>query len=543
MWTYLKFLQKQLQKVAEIWAQSTDYKSATDYIPLDMILAIWSGLFGVLPDKHPFWVFFDLIVSNRRLTLLDFKHLLVRCNPEYTGEDKIDLNHMCGSFMGEPMSYMTLDMINILIEEVSEYIFISGDKILANYRGETLPKDPSCICGDDFAALRTSLLRILIFKETATRAGMVLSWKDQVSKRVLIFCEDHVLIRNKKPVYVDVVKSRLLTGMARQHSDNRSSILGKGRMLRNQLDYFEDINLKRSIMTVYYSVFNRIHKYSLDHTRLPIWLPPVVGGLGFPIYEEDIPSWGWKYIKFVYDIIDIDDKIERFIRISELRVMNAPSKKGIQTWSDTLKILSKYMRKFSYHQYDGNIDNVVIESDKIYSDQVILDLLEKYQVLVPKDPYDPTKFDWDSLKNEASKFGFIKAEDFLSEVERTANFQSFLSQENTRSQRTYTDYCRKAKKYFWRHGLSVNERHQNITKSDVPRFTTWVKLEKAATFILEGWITVNDPRMNFFNSTVSLKLNLHTSRFQRQVALRGLKVSEYQQILDVQNTSGASDSE
>jgi hypothetical protein len=429
--------------------------------------------------------------------------------------------------MGEPMSFMTLTMINLIIDEISEHLYVHGTLDTLG-SAVTLTREPSCICGDDFAALRHSLGRILCFKDVADKVGMVLSWKDQISRRVLIFCEDHVLInQHGKPLYVDVVKSRLLTGMSRQHSDNRSSILGKGRMLRNQLDYFEDPILKREILYVFRSVFDRIYNGSVDHSRLPIWLPPSCGGLGFPVLEEDVPAWGWKYIRYILDVLKIENIFEKYLELSRLRTLNSPSKKGIFTWNESLAVLSKIVNRFTIRPYDGVLDNMSIDAFCIYPDQFVIDLVRFTGREVPMDPYDQSKFDWDSLANEAAFLGFIKADQLLEELERILNFQDFLIRGSVRQQRTYDNYCRHARSYFRKAGFSVNENTQSVSRADCPEFTTWAKLEKSCLYTITGWISIADPRVNIFNSTASLKLNFRQLRKVRQTPLSGLNIESY----------------
>jgi len=409
-------------------------------------------------------------------------------------------------------------------EEISGYVDVTKDSSLMNYCNQDIipGSDPVGVCGDDLIALRRSLERSLIFKEIALRYGFRLSWKDAISQRIGIFCEDHMILDNNgKLLYIDVVKSRLLTPMARQHSDNRSSILGKGRMLRNQLDYFENKALKKAIMFVYHSVFNRIYSYQLDGCALPLWLPPSCGGLGFPMEEGSLPDHAWKYIKYVLDLIKLDP-IERYVQLSSLRVLNSPSKKGISTWESSRLILDKVFKEYKILSYEkGTIDEQVIKDKVIYPDDFIVDLLELADITVPTDPYDQTRFDWDSLQNEVSLLGFIKADQFLNEIERFVNFQTFLEKEEERKQRSLASWMRSSSK-FWRSvGVSVNFNTQSITRSECPSFTTFAKLEKSVLYALNGWIYVGHEQLNLFNCTPSLKVDFRTLRKSRQGRLTG----------------------
>jgi hypothetical protein len=504
MWTFLKFLQKIGYRNPVI--QSTDYRASTDYIPLLIISSLWKSLTKRVKANHPFLVFLDLIISNRNLELLDFHEL---------SSEIEDWTHRCGSFMGEPMSFMTLTVMNLAAEEASEIMYHNFNPPVG--------RDPVAVCGDDFLAVRSDLDRILKFKEVTQKIGFVFSWKDQISSRIGIFCEDHILIDvTGKISYVDVIKSRLLTPMTRQHSDNRSAILGKGRMLRNQLDYFENKLFKVHVMNLYSIIFNRVYKTKFyknlfETLYMPIWLPPNCGGLGFPIMEESIPIWGWKYIKHVFSLLDIKDIFERYLKLAELRVLNSPSKKGISTWERSKKVLGNLIDKFSIHKYDGNIRDVELNQFLVYDELVIIDLLKSIGRIIRPDPYDPSKFDFAQLRNEAALIGVIPFDDLLFEIERIQNFESFLNKGGSRQQRDLKSWASSSKKYWRSNQISVGyNRSCSITSDDVPKFTSFVALENKVNRSTPGWIYLNSSDTNLFNSSASLKIDfnddIHRSR-------------------------------
>lgn len=253
MWTFLKLIQR--TRTTGQWLQSTDYSAATDYISLDMLKHMWKPWFSRLRRTHPFLVYEDLIYCKRSL---HFSGKFEICRPADGKE------HQCGSFMGEPMSFMSLTLINLIIEEMSS-VWTNTGQCFSTPIVSLGSYDPVAICGDDVAAVRRSRNRITVFKHIVKCVGMKLSWKDGISRRLLIFCEEHVTVFNKQFTYIDVVKSRLLTTMARQHSDNRSSILGKGRMLNTQLAYHDNRMVKIFIMQIYDQVFDRSHRYIMSN--------------------------------------------------------------------------------------------------------------------------------------------------------------------------------------------------------------------------------------------------------------------------------------
>jgi hypothetical protein len=558
MWSFLKYLQKRKNSSTGEWCQSSDFKSSTDYIPLSLIKAMWKGFTHDVHPSHPFMVYFDLIVSNRRLSLLDFREVNELLTDDMSSEERISFHHRCGSFMGEAMSFMTLNGVNVIVDDISDFLFLNGcnptslnasehcrggwhplqskmiDLLEMFQTGEINTPEPAAGCGDDWAAFKRYLNNILLWKDVAIQLGMVFSWKDGISRRVLIFCEDHAIVREDgKIVYIDVIKSRLLTTMTRQHSDNRSSILGKGRMLRNQLDYFENNALKSSIMTVYDEIFSRVYKMTLEEAGIPVWLPPACGGLGYPLLESEIPSHGWKYIQHIFSILEVPDKLERAHLLYELKVLNLPQKKGIQNWDQSLEIFSKLLKDFEFHQYDGNLENQVISEKLIYDDNFVKDVLHLMGRDVPKDPYDPSKYDFDSLKSEAALIGFIKIDEFLGEIERSCNFQEFLSKETVRQQRTLARYFRDSSKYWRRVGIPPNLRGKGITKADCPSFKSFVDLEKKCLFHLNGWIMVSNTTIGMFNSFPTLKVDFRQGRNSKRKPLKDRDISQYIEEINV----------
>jgi hypothetical protein len=537
MWSFLKFLQTRSDDWSGFYAQSSDFKSSTDYIPLSLINAIWKGISSEIPEDHPFMVYYDYIVSTRRLSLLDFKELYSFISN--TGEEgKLPFFHQCGSFMGEAMSFMTLSLVTVVIDDVTEFLFRKEFNKFQDLKEDSnqmitldLPKyaeefansdnlapEPACGCGDDWAAIRKYFGQITLWKSVACSMGMVFSWKDAVSRRILIFCEDHAQIgADNKVVYIDIIKSRLLTSMTRQHSDNRSSILGKGRMLRNQLDYFENKGLKSSIMTVYREIFSQVYKDTLKWANIPLWLPPACGGVGLPMLESEVPASGWKFIRYIYDITEMKDPLEKALLSYELKTLNKPQKKGISTWEKSLEIFRKVLtghegKAFTYHQYDGDLTNCEVNGFTIYNDNFVKDLLSFIGINVPMDPYDPSRQDFDALKNEASLINFIKIDDLLDEIERSCNFHEFLTKEVTREQRTLHKYCKDASRYWRKVGIFPNEGTNGLTRADCPKFTTWVKLEKELLFGLNGWIYMGDQSHNVFETFPTLKVSFSSGR-------------------------------
>jgi hypothetical protein len=422
--------------------------------------------------------------------------------------------------MGEPLSFMSLDMINLIAEELSELEYLSSQGLDVWSSPQLLSRDPVSICGDDLAAIRNALRRILQFKQTVKDLGMVLSWKDGISYRIMIFCEDHVLVTRDNTGkivyrYIDVIKSRLLTTTCEQHGSNRAAILGKGRMLRNQVDYVEDLGPKVRILTLYRMIFDRAYNYALGRSRLPYFLPPAVGGAGFPVPEDKnplrslIPTWGWKYITYVLNVLENKDPIKRYLDLLHLRALNPRFNHGIDSGMNAIISLTKELH--SYHYVDDqewssvpDLGDFILTEKSIYSDKFVVAVAKLLGRVVYPDPYDPAKFDWDSLKNEAHLLGFSKFEDSLTEYTRVWNFQTALTRESEKTQSSYNDWERRSTK-FWRRkfaGASLNSHSERDE-----RFKSFVQLEKAANYGTPGWVHESLTGFTIRNSGPTLKVN------------------------------------
>jgi len=504
MWSFLKYIKKVGPEFEDPIGQSADLKSATDLIPLDVIEAIWDGLTSSLPKSHPFWVFYSLIKSQRAMYIAPkFKTLESRFKPG-------TLNKR-GSFMGEPMSFLTLSLVLILTEEISDYYHSLNVPVWSKPDSYMpLGRNPCAICGDDLTALRANLSRILLWREVALDLGLKFSWKEGISKRLLIFCEDHALLSGKgkqfTTVYVDVIKSRLLTTMSREHSDNRSSILGKGRMLSNQLDYFEDKNLKIAILGYFRNIFDRCFGYTVlrnQACRMPIYLPPCAGGMGFPIVDSIMPTFMCPYIGHIYDLLDIKDEAERYCRLEEVSSLNHRVKHGFS--SDTSEVLKKVFEGFR-RAVPGETR---VTGNSIYDDNFVITLLqEAYHLEIPDDPYT-NRYDFSSLRNEASRIGFVPLSSLAEEVERVLNFQAFLQGRAGREPRTFNKWLRDSKRY-WSKVIPKyrTSEYTRLFQKGKQRFTTVGNLEKQVTRGFSGWVYVGSDlqHLNLMNSGPSLKI-------------------------------------
>jgi len=311
--------------------------------------------------------------------------------------------------------------------------------------------------------------------------------------------------------------------MSREHSDNRSSILGKGRMLSNQLDYFENKNLKIAVLGYFRNIFDRCFSYGVIRNqacKLPIYLPPCAGGMGLPIVDTLMPSFMWKYIGHIYDILDIDSESKRFVKLAELGSLNSRVKHGFS--SDTSGILEGIFKTYS-KALPGQRE---VKSTSIYSDEFITTLLQEvYQVQLPDDPYVHT-YDFSSLRNEAYRIGFVPLSSLTEEVERVMNFQKFIKHGSSREPRTFNSWLKSSKRY-WKF-LDDPTEVSRLEKLGKNRWKSVAALEKSITRGFSGWIYVGEDvdSMTLVNSGPSLKIS-----FSRDSRLGG-KLRLYNQSPD-----------
>jgi hypothetical protein len=414
--------------------------------------------------------------------------------------------------MGEPMSFLTLTLENLLVEEISSYYYVSKLKLW------TVPKtsiklvgDAVCVCGDDVAAFRRKYGIILLFKEVFRAMGWQASYKDVVSKRLLIFCEDHVIVKRDKDtwkfLYVDVIKSRLLTSMSREHSENRSSVLGKGRTLRNQLDYFESKELKIACLSYFTRILTRDYVYfrqgvkhnSILECKYPLYLPPSCGGLGIPIPTSVLPRWIWPFIGHVYRILAIEDFHKAYVELEMLSSLNSRVKHGISS-RNKRNTLYQEVSRFRWSLTDDKI-----EANSIYSDDFVRTLLEEHGVEVPVDPYT-NRFDWSSFKNEASRIGFIPFSEISEQVERILNFQEFLTELKVREPRTFNRWLKDSRNY-WKTRITSRNRAELATLGR-QKFVDFKTLESLIQRKFSGWVWIGPDRHNrsLINSGPSMRV-------------------------------------
>jgi hypothetical protein len=509
LWSFLKFLGDRVLS-HNTFGQSSDYKSATDFIPLVVIQTIWDVFTSYLPVKHPFRVFHRLIYAKKLiLTPLDV----------YPELGFPSFNHECGSFQGDPMSYITLTFMNLLSEVISQKYFDYGKPLftgLSRAEWEShFVMDPFVIVGDDKLALRQSELRAKYSRDASTGIGFVLSPKDGDSPSVLIFCEDHILLiredKGKRIVYIDVIKGRLLTNSNRSHSDNRASIFGKGRMLSNQLAYLDE-GLRLYILTIHLKIFLRAWGPTFLNQQIPWFLPPNCGGLGLEVVH--IPRWGYRYINYIMSVLDIPDWRIRFSILWDLRQLSSRPKHGVvPTHLPLVKAVQALDQiKLSDIPFDSN------RVDLAYTqEQIVADMTAKGH---PFSNLSPSAYTQDDIINYAWNLGFIPINELIDQFDRIDTFQQMLENPKKTDYRTVTRWVRQSSKFWKKKGLVIG-----LDEELDPRFPGVNTLEKWVNHHFDAYCSIS-----LSNDIVEfgphLKIPARRPLAQRNLLLRTQKLGD-----------------
>jgi len=475
MWDLFKYLEKHKLLVGQgLIAQSSDFKSATDHMALSLIQAMWTGFLATVPTNHPIWKIIPFVWVRRH----------IECDEQILKEKK-EFDSHCGSFQGEPVSFLTLTLYNLVVDEMTNYYSTLNVNLYSPVTVDLRVHTVTAITGDDVVSLRTEKA-VRTFRRIVIDSGMVLSpGKDGDSKRLMIFCEDHVLINYEhlymKFTYIDVIKCRLLTTMGRLHADHRVAILSKGRMLQNQLNYFDSDRLKRITTVVYNNILDRHYSGQISSLRLPIHLPPSCGGIGLPILWSDLPDWEVVYVKYVVWLTSQPRTVENLIAFLKMRDLNQRVKYGIKVGPVPHLFLKSLTDFVDAGVYSGLPD--VLWKNRIYSEDYVRNLIEDItRDKVPVSPYTG-KISYDALCNQAHIFGFVDMWSAFDLIERFLVFQQLLEEVQKPEVRTLNQWIRRSTR-FWKKAL----KSADISSTDVSMIKNDQDLDWRCRTYMKGFV-------------------------------------------------------
>jgi predicted CoA-binding protein len=258
-------------------------------------------------------------------------------------------------------------------------------------------------------------------------------------------------------------------------------------MLGNQLAYFDDMSLKIFVMEIFDRIFDRSHAYEIHDMKLPFFLPPSCGGLGYPVATELFPRWVFPMIGYILECVEEPSISKRAFLVQEIKSLNKRLKHGMDYTKRVLRALSTNAEIEWMEFHDGQEVPTAITPMTIYSERVVRQMLESVDRVIPVDPYTGN-FDRDHLHNEAVQCGFRRYTDYLEQIERTINFDGVFREENVRQQRTFEQWVRKSKTFWMRTVWSKPvEIQAAYTRKGREGFTSLSNLEQLVDRCFDGY--------------------------------------------------------
>jgi hypothetical protein len=460
LWDILKYVQKNRTIRDNSYFMNSDFKSATDYIPLSVIKSLWTGYFrgqGITPG-HPAHIFLSVLWEPRVI------HPSSDCQ-WMNGE----ILQTRGSFQGEPMSFLTLTLLNVCGVEIAAQMSFGCLKghLSCSLTGIRLKSERTYednlaifsverkfpllygIVGDDNMSIADKKFR-RIFTNIMLLVGMQFSpGKDLGSRNLLILCEDHAFYdeEDKTLKFLDVVKHRLLSRMTRVHSDHRSAIIGKASMLTTQLSWETNRLLAACARLAYMWSFRDEMEVKTFLADLPHEFPNNLGGINLPrsswteikrkfSLELRLLSWVVKLPlpKFLYYYLQLSQITERV-------------QKG------SIQILSpqKYLRVFNGY-IEGDFDEYHREtSSRFYGRNTVIELLATNDppVQVPRSPYSGQPINSELIRLVKEHLHLVPLSKFLDQEKRRMVFRDLLTDPGRPIDTvSYASYQRKSHKLW-----------------------------------------------------------------------------------------------
>jgi len=398
---------------------SSDLKNATDYIPLDLVELIWetfakcsSAYYGILPCHT-----FLSLVNVPRLIELDKSLIKLFSNSNISVPD--NFIQMRGSLMGDPMSFLTLSIVNLCVD-------LQLQRLTKIYSNIDSLSAPSIILGDDFLALARDIQIPKLLDKYYSQLGLVLSSKHGVSPKFGVFAEDWCLLNQGHLIYLDTIKLRLLNSIpAKWGLDHRAAVLGKARQIKNIYEWSSIGYYKLLLPKLFIDQFHREYKYSLCYIdkRLPLNLPYAYGGLDFPGDEKDFPFSLQVLYYLENNLRRATDPLDKFILLGKLKRLNSSYSKGIETHFKTVfKCFKKYFSKFTISNLNESIEN--LKPYVLYTNDSIESFFKTKNIQIP--PPDYSFFGNNPRDDLFNEFHIIQLDNLVNEVDRMLTFNEFI---------------------------------------------------------------------------------------------------------------------
>jgi len=346
LWDMLKILRKRRDSPKSFWINA-DLSEATNRIPHGVLRSIWSGFFRGNGPKAELLPLTDFVLLDHEIN--------------YKGRK---LPHLCGSFMGEPMSFCGLNIYNacvVRITNVMTDLGLNDWRIIPSGYIEGSPEPAlsvDAIIGDDLIRLTESEPLIAATEMVYQDSNAVIS----IGKYTISWChgilaENHVFSQRAEDnislmyEYIDLIKSRLLSPSTRVHSDNRSSIIGKGSALSIQLEWYADthpeLRFKALLMRNLY--LNTLERYAMTPSLwrmskgLPVSFPNIMGGINLSStgLMSDL-GFEWEQTFLSYLLYDAPLS-EYFTYVNRLNNLNSAQRRNLQYMDYSTKLGKAFM--------------------------------------------------------------------------------------------------------------------------------------------------------------------------------------------------------
>nr|QXN75398.1 MAG: RNA-dependent RNA polymerase [Grapevine-associated narna-like virus 14] len=368
--------------------------------------------------------------------------------------------------MGEPPSFMGLTLYNLAVIEISAHIALRGISPTIKYpvalevfeKEGPLPSGYQCVVGDDLEqftnipGLDKATHRVYASTNAKRSPG-----KDTTSRCHGVLAENHVWFDGKHLQYLDTIKAKLLTPSTRFHSDNRSSIIGKGSTLYTQLVWYEEtmpakLSFSAQSARLIYTqmcvrgMYPRVMRRALG---LPIALPPSVGGISFPLRWDSVQSLHREELNFLYWLIH-KSPLDKFIEFStKLKCINRAPRRSLdvpdysEIWCRQVKNLLEVNNLKPVESFDPN------NREGLYTLKTILSYVVKHVPEVPISPVTGVPQVKLALSYIYDKFGFTPIEAVDDLYERYYTFLSTFKGDGKPATRlTFTKYVSNLNR-FW----------------------------------------------------------------------------------------------
>jgi hypothetical protein len=526
------------EKGNSLWFMNSDYKSATDYLTLDLIRSIWNGFLEgfKIPKQSPVWVLRHMLSVPRRFfpskdTLCLFERLGLQPGVTQTR----------GSLMGEPMSFLTLTLYNLCNLDITETALrtkgglqtLLGSPQLMS--GHTSHERISQVVGDDVLALAPKRF-IEIFYEIVAISGMHLSkGKDLPSQTLMILCEDHTFVDRtgaeeesssdiigadkvtitkigKSVVhYLDVVKIRLLVGSGRIYKDHRAAMIGKAAMLSNQTAWHPNKVVARMSHDIYRHDFEEMHGKSLFIRKLPYELPANAGGFSLPRlswsrFEEEFP----RELRFLRWLLNLP--ASEFLGWHLM--MRKPSDRrarGIETKTDfdyMLRILSTFDHCPKGDELNAFNDQ---RGRTLYDYRQVISLVEQSGADIPKSIWSGNPIH-NLLREQAKDLGLLPLGDVVATIERISSMEALFSGDLKKSSKSFVKLQRDLFK-FWR-----RKANPHLTSDELPLehgFRGFSDIAKSFGIKAGLWVQNIEPISRFVGEGPHMRIRLHRYNLRR----------------------------